>query len=105
MPPVLVLHPYVYAEMLAAKLEQDFFNGKEPNRGINPDEAVAYGSPPLASVLGNRCSLRNTRQLIDAIHDGSLVIVEWEVMPVLGPLQTKSGIKDVPKEILRPQEA
>ena len=96
MPLVLVLHPYVYAEMLAAKLEQDFFNGKEPNRGINPDEAVAYGSPPLASV---------TRQLIDAIHESSLVIFEGEVMPVLEPLQTKSGIKDVPKEILRPQEA
>jgi len=22
----------------------DFFNGKEPNRSINPDEAVAYGA-------------------------------------------------------------
>mmetsp|Transcript_20089 Transcript_20089/g.17212 ORF Transcript_20089/g.17212 Transcript_20089/m.17212 type:complete len:399 (+) Transcript_20089:40-1236(+) len=26
------------------KLIKDFFNGKEPNRGINPDEAVAYGA-------------------------------------------------------------
>merc|ERR1711899_548727 len=25
------------------KLVKDFFNGQEPNRGINPDEAVAYG--------------------------------------------------------------
>jgi heat shock protein 5 len=25
-------------------LIKDFFNGKEPNRGINPDEAVAYGA-------------------------------------------------------------
>jgi heat shock protein 5 len=23
---------------------KDFFNGKEPNSGINPDEAVAYGA-------------------------------------------------------------
>jgi len=23
---------------------KDFFNGKEPNRGINPDEAIAYGA-------------------------------------------------------------
>jgi len=23
---------------------KDFFNGKEPNRSINPDEAVAYGA-------------------------------------------------------------
>jgi len=25
-------------------LLKDYFNGKEPNRGINPDEAVAYGA-------------------------------------------------------------
>merc|ERR1719364_536991 len=25
-------------------LIQEFFNGKEPNRSINPDEAVAYGA-------------------------------------------------------------
>jgi len=23
---------------------QEFFGGKEPNRSINPDEAVAYGA-------------------------------------------------------------
>lgn len=26
------------------QLIKEFFNGKEPNRGINPDEAVAYGA-------------------------------------------------------------
>lgn len=26
------------------QLVKDFFNGKEPHRGINPDEAVAYGA-------------------------------------------------------------
>ena len=26
------------------QLTKDFFNGKEPNRCINPDEAVAYGA-------------------------------------------------------------
>ena len=26
------------------KLLQDFFNGKELNKSINPDEAVAYGA-------------------------------------------------------------
>ena len=26
-------------------LIKDYFNGKEPNKGINPDEAVAYGAP------------------------------------------------------------
>merc|ERR1719201_1009158 len=32
-------------------LIKDFFNGKEPNRGINPDEAVAYGAAVQAGVL------------------------------------------------------
>jgi len=26
------------------KLVKEFFNNKEPNIGINPDEAVAYGA-------------------------------------------------------------
>merc|ERR1712139_571859 len=29
----------------------DFFNGKEPNRGINPDEAVAYGAAVQGGIL------------------------------------------------------
>merc|ERR1712072_1110694 len=32
-------------------LMKDFFNGKEPNRGINPDEAVAYGAAVHAGIL------------------------------------------------------
>merc|ERR1719216_128294 len=34
------------------KLVKDFFNGKEPNRGINPDEAVAFGAAVQAGILG-----------------------------------------------------
>jgi len=30
---------------------QDFFNGKEPSRSINPDEAVAYGAAVQAAIL------------------------------------------------------
>ena len=30
---------------------QEFFNGKEPNRSINPDEAVAYGAAVQAAIL------------------------------------------------------
>ena len=30
------------------KLVSDFFNGKEPNKSINPDEAVAYGAAILS---------------------------------------------------------
>jgi heat shock protein 5 len=33
------------------KLIKDYFNGKEPNRGINPDEAVAYGAAVQGGVL------------------------------------------------------
>merc|ERR1712232_1493051 len=33
------------------QLIKDFFNGKEPNRGINPDEAVAYGAAVQGAVL------------------------------------------------------
>merc|ERR1719223_1148207 len=35
------------------QLLKDYFNGKEPNRGINPDEAVAYGAAVQAGVLSN----------------------------------------------------
>merc|ERR1711871_230918 len=32
-------------------LLKDFFNGKEPNKGINPDEAVAYGAAVQGGIL------------------------------------------------------
>lgn len=33
------------------KMLQDFFNGKKPNLGINPDEAVAYGAAVQGGIL------------------------------------------------------
>merc|ERR1712059_224716 len=33
------------------KLLQDFFSGKELNKSINPDEAVAYGAAVQAAIL------------------------------------------------------
>jgi len=33
------------------QLIQEFFNGKEPNKSINPDEAVAYGAAAQAAIL------------------------------------------------------
>merc|ERR1711924_338787 len=54
---------------------------------------------------GSRCSLKYTRQLIDAIHDGSLEKTEWEEMPGFGLQMPKTQIKEVPLAILRPQEA
>lgn len=34
------------------QLIKDYFNGKEPNRGINPDEAVAFGAAVQGGILG-----------------------------------------------------
>jgi L1 cell adhesion molecule like protein len=35
-------------------LIQEYFNGKEPCRSINPDEAVAYGAAVQAAILGGQ---------------------------------------------------
>lgn len=34
------------------QLLKDYFGGKEPNRGVNPDEAVAYGAAVQGGILG-----------------------------------------------------
>jgi len=33
------------------QLLKDYFDGKEPNKGVNPDEAVAYGAAVQGSIL------------------------------------------------------
>jgi len=33
------------------QLLKDYFNGKEPNKGVNPDEAVAYGAAVQGGIL------------------------------------------------------
>jgi len=33
------------------QLLKDYFNGKEPNRGVNPDEAVAFGAAVQGGIL------------------------------------------------------
>ncbi len=44
-------------------LIKDYFNGKEPNKGINPDLAVAYGAAVQGGILGGENS-EQTKDLI-----------------------------------------
>ena len=41
------------------QLVKELFNGKEPNRGINPDEAVAYGAAVQAGVLSGESDVND----------------------------------------------
>jgi phosphoenolpyruvate carboxykinase (ATP) len=96
--PFLAHHPYVYAEMLAAKLEQQGANAWLVNTGW---VGGGYG-------VGKRCSLKYTRQIIDAIHDGTLKELpesEWETMPIFGLSVPKTPIKNIPVEVLKPSLA
>lgn len=48
------------------ELLQEYFGGKEPNRSINPDEAVAYGAAVQAAILsGENSEQTNSLLLID----------------------------------------
>ncbi|KEG13127.1 putative glucose-regulated protein 78 [Trypanosoma grayi] len=49
------------------QLIRDFFGGKEPNRGINPDEAVAYGAAVQAAVLTGESEVGGRVVLVDVI--------------------------------------
>jgi phosphoenolpyruvate carboxykinase (ATP) len=96
--PFLALHPNFYAEMLAAKLDKFGANAWLINSGW---VGGPYG-------IGKRCSLKYTRALIDAIHDGTmdnLAESDWETTDVFSLRIPKSTIKGVPMEILRPETA
>jgi len=97
--PFLAHHPFVYAEILAAKI------AKTPgckaylvNTGWVGGE---YGT-------GKRCSLKYTRQIIDAIHDGTLADLpdsDFETMPIFGLKVPKNAVKGVPVDVLQPTKA
>ncbi|KAG8363847.1 hypothetical protein BUALT_Bualt19G0065000 [Buddleja alternifolia] len=41
------------------ELLKEFFNGKEPNRGVNPDEAVAYGATVQGGIISGEEDAKN----------------------------------------------
>jgi heat shock protein 5 len=45
------------------QLLKDYYNGKEPSRGINPDEAVAYGAAVQGGILSGDAS-EETKDLL-----------------------------------------
>jgi len=56
------------------KMVSEFFNGKEPNKSINPDEAVAYGAAVQAAILSGDTSEKTQDLLLLDITPLSLGI-------------------------------
>jgi len=71
------------------KLLQDFFNGKELCKSINPDEAVAYGAAVQGDILSGKQSNATKDILLLDVTPLSLGIeTSGEVMTVLIPRNT-----------------
>eukprot|EP00320_Phaeocystis_rex_P009020 CAMPEP_0119071214 /NCGR_PEP_ID=MMETSP1178-20130426/48514_1 /TAXON_ID=33656 /ORGANISM="unid sp, Strain CCMP2000" /LENGTH=702 /DNA_ID=CAMNT_0007053121 /DNA_START=8 /DNA_END=2116 /DNA_ORIENTATION=- len=62
------------------QLLSEYFNGKEPSKGINPDEAVAYGAAVQGAVLSGAAA--------DATKD--MVIID--VTPLTLGIETAGGV-------------
>ena len=74
------------------QLLKDFFNGKEPNKAINPDEAVAYGASVQGGILGGEHS------------EATDQVVLIDVTPLTLGIETVGGVmtKIIPKGTVIP---
>ena len=88
----MVWHPTKYAELLAAKIAKFGSQAWLVNTGWS---GGGYG-------VGKRMSLKYTRAILDAIHDGSLAKAETAQDPVFG-LHVPKTCANVPAEILNPK--
>ena len=67
----------------------DFFDGKELNRNINPDEAVAYGAAVQGGILGGEQSEETSQLLLIDVTPLSLgVQMKGGVMSTIIPRGT-----------------
>jgi len=73
-------------------LLKDFFDGKEPNKGVNPDEAVAYGAAVQGAILSNEGG--------DEVKD----ILLLDVAPLSQGIETLGGVmtKLIPRNTVIP---
>ncbi|MEL7500751.1 MAG: phosphoenolpyruvate carboxykinase (ATP) [Planctomycetota bacterium] len=88
----LVWHPTVYAELLAQKMTTHGSSAWLVNTGWS---GGAYG-------VGSRISLKYTRAIIDAIHDGTLAIADYVTDPTFG-LRVPKACRGVPGKMLQPR--
>lgn len=91
--PFLVWHPTVYAELLAKKAKEQNANLWLVNTGWS---GGPYG-------VGKRMSLKYTRAILDAIHDGTLEKADYEQDAVFG-LAMPKACANVPSEVLNPKK-
>lgn len=90
----LVWHPTKYADLLAENMAKYNSNVWLVNTGWS---GGAYG-------VGKRLSIKVTRSIVDAIHDGSLEKAEFQTDDIFG-LSVPTSCPNVPSEVLLPENS